>query len=64
MTVLLRSLALLLGLLLLSACSDDREPGDHVWKEQTDAIQRAEDVNQLIMETDAERRRIIDEQSE
>lgn len=59
----IRSISLALGLLLLSACSDDREPGDHVWKEQTDAIKKAEDVERLLMETDERRRELIEQQS-
>jgi hypothetical protein len=64
MTLLLRCLAMTFGLSLLSGCTDDREPGDHVWKQQTDTIQRAENVNQLLKEADDERRRSIDQQSE
>jgi len=52
-----------LFLLCLTACPGDKEPGEHVWKEQTDTIERAEEVNRLIMDAADERRRSIDEQS-
>lgn len=47
---------------LLAACSDDSN-GDHAWQEQTQALEKAEDVNRLIMDTDARRRETIEEQT-
>lgn len=49
--------------LLIAACSDDGQDKEHVWQEQTDSIQKAEDVNELMMETDRQRREAIDQQS-
>lgn len=59
----IRCISLALGLLLLSACGDDREPGDHVWKDQTDALNKAGDVEQLLMESDERRRELIEKQA-
>ena len=34
------------AILLVSACSDDdRESGDHVWKEQTQVLDKAKEVD-------------------
>ena len=51
-------LALTMGI-LLSACSDDAEQpttkieanGDHVWKNQTDALQSAKDMTKKMQES-------------
>lgn len=54
-----------LGLaILITACSDDGQDEGHVWQEQTDSIQKAEDVNELMKETDQQRRKAIEEQSQ
>ena len=57
-------------LLLVSACSGDndateaeRRTGDHVWKSQTDMIDRARDVENTVMEQGLQQRRAIDEQA-
>ena len=58
---------LLLGIsliLVITACSDDRQDKGHVWQEQMDTIQKAEEVNELIMDTDQQRREAIDRQSQ
>lgn len=59
-----RCIALLASTVLLAACSDDQSDQGHVWQEQTDAIQKAEDVNKLIIETDQQRRETIEQQSQ
>lgn len=55
---------------VLTGCSDDdridrvshdKSQGEHVWKEQTDALQKADDVNKLILETDQKRRESLGE---
>lgn len=54
-----------LGLaILITGCSDDGQDKGHVWQEQTDSIQKAEDVNELMMETDRQRREAIEQQSQ
>lgn len=40
----------LFSLLGAVACSSDLEEGDHVWKEQTDAIDKAKAVEKSIQE--------------
>jgi hypothetical protein len=57
-------------MLLLSACSggnDTPEPekqtGDHVWKSQTDMIDRARDVENTVLDQGLQQRRAIDEQA-
>lgn len=51
--------------LLLAACTgESREPGDHVWKTQTEALQKAGDVEQLLQHRGDEKKREIDAQSQ
>ncbi len=53
------------SLLLLAACTgESREPGDHVWKTQTEALQKARDVEQLLQERGDEKKQEIDAQSQ
>jgi hypothetical protein len=58
-------------LLLVCACSDDGKDttkekltGDHVWKEQTQAIDKAKAAQGLIEDATVEQRKIIDEQAQ
>jgi len=52
-------------LLLVSACSDDdRESGDHVWKEQTQVLDKAKEVEGLLKDVSDQQRKIIDEQTQ
>ncbi len=52
-------------LLLVSACSDDdRESGDHVWKEQTQVLDKAKEVEGLLKDVSDQQRKIIDEQAQ
>ena len=62
---------ILLGtvLFLISACSDDESAkpekklsGDHVWKEQTQTIDRAKEVEGMLLDAADEQRKVIDEQ--
>ncbi len=51
--------------LLLTACTgESKEPGDHVWKTQTNALQKARDVERLIQQRGAEKKREIDAQGQ
>ena len=59
------------ALLLASACSDDGKDtsekklsGDHIWKEQTQAIDQAKAAQGLIEDAAVEQRKIIDEQAQ
>lgn len=68
MKLLLISIAIGCGV-ILTGCSDDRvdrvshekSQNEHVWKEQTDALQKADDVNKLMLETDQKRREALGE---
>ncbi len=62
-----------LGVVLLfsSACSDDENAtpenklsGDHVWKEQTQTIDRAKEVEGMLKDAADQQRKLIDEQTQ
>lgn len=62
----MRNFIFLLLLLLLIACSDDsidqtRSSGDHVWKEQTDTMNRAREVEGILDEAAQAQRKVIEE---
>jgi len=50
----------------LTACSDetDKVEGDHVWKEQTDMIDKAKDVEKLINDAALQQRQQIEENTQ
>lgn len=57
-------------LLLATACSDDGKntpkdtlDGNHVWKEQTQTIDKAKGVKGMLEDAAAGQRKIIDEQA-
>lgn len=56
--LLLILVVMLLSSVIIKGCldSEDKDAKDHVWKEQTDTIKKAEEVNQLILEA-AEKQR-------
>ena len=52
------------AIMLVSACSDDdKESGDHVWKEQTQVLDKAKEVDGLLKDVEDQQRKIIDEQT-
>ena len=52
-------------LLLLCACSGgESESEGHVWKEQTDMIDKAQGVEDLLGDADAQQRQRIEEQTQ
>jgi len=52
-------------LLMLCACSgDESENEGHVWKEQTDMIDKAQGVEDLLGQADAQQRQRIEEQTQ
>ena len=62
---------LALVLLFISACSDEdkgtsenKPGGDHVWKEQTKAIDKTKEVEGLLKDVSEQQRKIIDEQAQ
>jgi len=56
----------LLTPLILRGCSDDEDKKveDHVWKEQTDTIKKADEANQLIQDAAKKQQQEIDQQSQ
>lgn len=57
----------LIFLLCLAGCSDNEGTagkGDHVWKEQTEAIKKAEQVEGIVLDAAKEQRESIDKQAE
>jgi hypothetical protein len=57
---------LLLVAVFMTACSDetDKVKGDHVWKEQTDMIDKAKDVEILINDAALQQRQQIEENAQ
>lgn len=57
-----RYLFLMLMLVVISACSDEKHPvdGDHVWKEQTDMIDEARDIEQLVNDAALQQRQQVE----
>jgi hypothetical protein len=53
------------ALLLTMSCSDDdKDSGDHVWKEQTQSIDKAKEVEGLLKDATDQQRKIIDDQTQ
>lgn len=59
------------ALMLASACSDDEQgsserklSGDHVWKEQTDTIDKAKEVEGLLQDITEKQRQAIEVQAQ
>lgn len=54
----LNTIFLVLACLFITACGsdDDQAKGEHVWKEQTDTIDKAKEVEGMLMGADAARR--------
>ena len=50
--------------LVMSACSSDEAPSENVFKDQTDAIGKAEEANELLEQAAQAQRRAIEEQSQ
>ena len=67
----MRGKAMVLGVLLaLTACGDGgnsrdkTDPqGDHVWKSQTDMLDRARAIEDTVIEQSVRQRQVIDEQA-
>ncbi len=58
-----RYLFLMLMLVVISACSDEKHPvdGDHVWQDQTDMIDKARDVEQLVGDAALKQRQDVEQ---
>ena len=70
MRYLCKILLLFVSCLLFVACSDEsnnvnaESKKDHVWKEQTDTINAAKEVEGMILDSAKETRKTIEQQSE
>ena len=56
-------------LFMFAGCSDDKgteskNSGDHVWKEQTQVIDKARDAEKLLEDATEQQRKIINEQTD
>lgn len=63
----MRQYPAVLVLLTLTACGDHQPPAqeaDHVWKIETDMIEKAQEVEGMISDISAQQRRQIDEQAQ
>ena len=50
-------------IIFLTACSEDKETsGEHVWKEQTDTINKAKQVEAIIMDSAEKQKKAIEQQ--
>lgn len=61
----LKVLVLLVSTLFIAACSDENDnkaSKDHVWKEQTDTIDKAKEVEAMMLKSAEDRSKSIDEQ--
>jgi len=59
------------ALMLVSACSDDEQgsserklSGDHVWKEQTETIDKAKEAERLLQDVAEKQRQAIEAQAQ
>ncbi len=52
------------GLLLLGACSSGEPPEDPVWKTQTEALEKARDVEQMLQDAAQEKRRAMERETQ
>jgi outer membrane biogenesis lipoprotein LolB len=59
----MKYLILSIALFMLTACSDEQHPvdGEHVWKDQTDMIDKAKEVEQVITDSALEQKRQIEQ---
>lgn len=54
-------------LFFLISCSseeNDRKPGDHVWKDQVEAIDRARETEKILEEAHKRQKKILEEQTQ
>ena len=62
----IKIICIMLLMLFISACDDSDTPKkigkDHVWKEQTDMIDRAKTVEQLVNDSATQQKQAIDQQ--
>jgi len=60
----IKIICIMLVMLFISACDDSDAPKeigkDHIWKEQTDMIDKAKTVEQLVNDAAIEQKQLID----
>ena len=63
----LKTSALVLSIVLIQACSDKTEntsaTGEHVWKAQTESLDKAQQVDQILQDATAAHKQTIEEQT-
>ena len=60
-------LYIMVSCLILFSCSDESSNSsqkEHVWKEQTESIDKAKEVEGMMLESAAATRKLIDEESQ
>jgi hypothetical protein len=60
-------LYIMVSCLILFSCSDESSNSsqkEHVWKEQTETIDKAKEVEGMMLESAAATRKLIDEESQ
>jgi len=66
-SIIFKSSALVLSVFLILACSDKAADtggtGDHVWKTQTESLEKAQQVDQILQDATAEHKQAIEEQT-
>ena len=62
----MKNCSVLLLLLALAGCSGDEDatPGGHVWQEQTDMIERAKDVEDLLGDVNLQHHQQLEAQTQ
>jgi hypothetical protein len=52
------------SMLLLGACSSGEPPQDGVWKTQTEALEKAREVEQMLQDAAQEKRRAMERETQ
>ncbi len=64
--MMMKLLLVVFAMLCLVACSDDNKvpEGEHVWKEQTEMIDKAKDIEALINQSAQQQRELIEQKTQ
>lgn len=59
----IKVLTVLFMMVSITACSDEQHPvdGDHVWKEQTDTMDKAQDVEKVILDSAQQKKQQLEQ---
>lgn len=55
--------ALVISCLIISCSNDDKQKGQHVWKDQTETIKQAHDVSDLMNKATEQQQKTLDDQN-